>query len=496
MTVKSWTAGLAVVGAVILLLETSSGMSAAPATATQPQPRPVVHDNGTDAASVGPGVFAAADRNTDGAVTRAEFKTTLAEWFSAADRNRAGSVSEADLLATVRFPQPRLPIDRHLQAALAALPDRPAAVPRRPRRVLVLNKVGGFVHSPIPLVTRMIEEFGKRTNAWSATATFDPADINEQNLKQYDAIFLNNTTGNFLDDRADPAATAARKKALLDFVRGGKGIAGIHGAADAYHARPAAPGSTAPVPAAGSAPSRYVVALAAQMLAQGERDNDQRLSRQELDDLADAWFDKVDPGKAGSVRQEDFIERLTPIANPPQPPAASPAPAQAAGGRGGAGRAAGAQQDTRVGTWPDFNRMIGGFFKYHWSNQAITVKVDDPKSPLNAMFKGQPHEFFGEIYVFAMDTWSRSNLHVVASVDYSKMSDADKAKEPFPRSDQDYGLVWTRREGQGRVFYWAYGNEERTFYMKPFNEQMFAGLQYALGDLEADDRPSGGRGTK
>ena len=55
------------------------------------------------------------------------------------------------------------------------------------------------------------------------------------NLKQYDAIFLASTTGDFLDDPKDAAATAARRKALLAFVRGGKGLAGIHAASDSYH---------------------------------------------------------------------------------------------------------------------------------------------------------------------------------------------------------------------------------------------------------------------
>ena len=44
-----------------------------------------------------------------------------------------------------------------------------------------------------------IEEIGRKTGAWSATSTYDPADINEANLKQYDAIFLASTTGEFLD---------------------------------------------------------------------------------------------------------------------------------------------------------------------------------------------------------------------------------------------------------------------------------------------------------
>jgi uncharacterized protein len=158
------------------------------------------------------------------------------------------------------------------------------------------------------------------------------------------------------------------------------------------------------------------------------------------------------------------------------------------GGEGGRGANPG--RDTQMGTWPDFNKMIGGFFKFHFGDQLITLKVDDPASPLTSMFKGQPFQFSGEIYTFAMDTWSRENMHVLTSIDYAKMSDADKAKENFPRSDHDYGLTWIRKDGNGRVFYFAFGNEERVFFVKPLNEQLLAGLQYALGDLQADDSPS------
>src|ERR1700675_4882612 len=38
----------------------------------------------------------------------------------------------------------------------------------------------------------------------------------------------------FLDD-PDPSVTAARRAAFLNFVRGGKGVAGIHAATDSYH---------------------------------------------------------------------------------------------------------------------------------------------------------------------------------------------------------------------------------------------------------------------
>ena len=115
----------------------------------------------------------------------------------------------------------------------------------------MLAKAAGFVHSSIPLAARTIEALGQKTGAWNTVITYDAADITEQNLQRYDAIFLASTTGLFLDDPADAAATAARRKALLDFVRGGKGIAGIHAATDSYHGT--APGA-APAAAAGGRP--------------------------------------------------------------------------------------------------------------------------------------------------------------------------------------------------------------------------------------------------
>jgi type 1 glutamine amidotransferase len=87
-------------------------------------------------------------------------------------------------------------------------------------------------------------------------------------------------------------------------------------------------------------------------------------------------------------------------------------------------------------------------------------------------------------------SWSRSNVHVLTSIDYDKMSAEDKAQESNARADHDYGLSWIRREGQGRVFYEAHGHSERIYAMRPMLEHILAGVQYAIGDLKADDSPS------
>ena len=44
------------------------------------------------------------------------------------------------------------------------------------------------------------------------TITYDAAAITHENLKQYDAVFLASTTGEFLDDPNDKAVSELRKR--------------------------------------------------------------------------------------------------------------------------------------------------------------------------------------------------------------------------------------------------------------------------------------------
>jgi type 1 glutamine amidotransferase len=439
-------------------------------------------------------LFTLVDANKDGAVTRDELKGSFDKWYTDWDASKANALTIEQLFMGLSgaFPAPppgaggrgatpaqnQTPRQEDVTAMMAALPDRAPVKPKQPRRVLVLGRAQGFVHSSIPLAARTIEEIGKKTSAWSTTITYDPADINDANLKQYDAIFLASTTGAFLDDPNDAAATAARRKALLDFVRGGKGLAGIHAATDSYHqsSKPPAGGR-----GGGGAINFAIVPVLMQMMA-GDKNADGRLTREEFTGVADTWFNSMDAAKSGRVAQADFPQRFAALPPPPQP--------------GGTGRGNGQAPatdlgpDTQIGTWPEFNKMIGGFFKFHWNDgQSITVKLDEPNHPLNAPFKGMEYVIVDETYTFGRDTYSRQNLRVLTSIDYGKMSAEDKAKEQNPRPDGDYALSWIRREGKGRVFYEAHGHNEKVYAIKPLLEHITAGMQYVLGDLQADDSP-------
>lgn len=471
-----------------------------------------------------PQLFTAVDADKDGAATREEMKSAFDRWFREWDAQKAGSLSQQELAAGLgaaipapppapaqgpecggRSNNPRTPCPDDVKAMMASLPAKAPAQPKQPRKVLVLSHAAGFVHSSIPLAAKTVEEMGRKTGAWTATTTYDPADVNAENLKQYDAIFLNNTTGHFLDDPDDEKATAARRQALLDFVRGGKGLAGIHAASDSYHqsAASAARGQGGGGGRAGAGRGgagrgnmgRTMAAMpvAAQVVSQGDKNGDQRISREELAALADAWYDKLDTGKSGRVSQADFPARFAAVVPSPAPPAL---------GRTGFPIQQPATQlgpDDQRGTWPEFNKMIGGFFKFHWNDgQEITYKIDEPNHPLTAPFKKLKETLLvvDETYTFGRETYSRDNVRVLTSVDYAKMSEEDKKKEQYPRDDGDYALSWIKRDGKGRVFYMAHGHNEKVYANPTLMEHLLYGMQYALGDLPADDAPSRKSGTK
>lgn len=141
--------------------------------------------------------------------------------------------------------------------------------------------------------------------------------------------------------------------------------------------------------------------------------------------------------------------------------------------------------------WPSFGRMLGGTENggHPWMpNDAFTVKVDDPKSPLNRAFKGKGFEITEEVFQF-QEPALRERLHVLLSIDMDK-SVPKRAVLPIRQQDKDFPMSWIRTEGKGRVFYSALGHNAQIFWNAPLLAHFLAGIQYALGDLKADATPS------
>lgn len=111
----------------------------------------------------------------------------------------------------------------------AALPQKAPAVPKRPRRLLIfdLNVGYGNGHPSIPAANEAFTLMGKRTGAFETVVTRDPAIFERESLKNFDAVFLNNTVGNLFED-------PALRQNLLEFVYGGGGLMGVHGTSVAF----------------------------------------------------------------------------------------------------------------------------------------------------------------------------------------------------------------------------------------------------------------------
>src|SRR5262249_32262016 len=101
-------------------------------------------------------------------------------------------------------------------------------------------RTAGFRHPSIPVGIKAITMMGDKTGAYVAHHTEDEAFFEPKNLKNFDAVFMLNTTGNCLRPKGAPKQGVDQreeelKKSLEDYVSSGKGLCGVHAATDTYH---------------------------------------------------------------------------------------------------------------------------------------------------------------------------------------------------------------------------------------------------------------------
>ena len=226
-------------------------------------------------------------------------------------------------------------------------------------------QVGYPGHPSIPYANYVLDQYGKKTGAWEATFSNDLANFQYAKLRQYDAIFLNNTVGMLF---ADPEV----RTSIVRFLKEGGGLAGYHASTHA----------------------------------------------------------SID--------------------------------------------------------WPEFTEIIGASSGAHReATEKVTVKLDDPASPINAAFGGQEFESIDEH--FRWSNYSRARVHVLLSIDVPK-TDLNQGRgcDICTRADGDYAISWIRSYGKGRVFYSSLGHAPTAFMDSRMVGHFMAGVQFALGDLDAD----------
>ncbi len=250
----------------------------------------------------------------------------------------------------------------------AALPAKATATPQRARQLLVFTLAEGYKHASIPYAAKALELMGQKTGAFAATISDDMASFAESNLKRFDAVcFVSTTELKFADVKL--------RESLMKFVKGGKGVIGIHAASDNFY------------------------------------------------------------------------------------------------------------------NWPEAAEMMGGLFDGHpWtSNGMWAVKIDDAEHPLTAAFNGEGFALSDEIYRHKAPI-SREHLRVLVSLDLG--DEANMKVEGLRTSDIDIPISWLRNFGKGRVFYCSLGHNNSVYWNAAVLQHYLDGIQFALGDLQADATPS------
>ena len=246
-----------------------------------------------------------------------------------------------------------------------ALPEQPAVVPKQPRKLLIFSLCKGYRHGVIPFASEALKRLGEKTGAYEAEISEDVSMFTMENLAAFDAIVFNNSTGTLFDD-------PQLKQNLLEFVKGGKGVVGVHAAIDCFY------------------------------------------------------------------------------------------------------------------EWPEYGELLGGYFDGHPWHEPVTLRIEDPTHPICAAFDGTSFVVKDEIYQ-VRDPYSRRALRVLVRLD---TSGTDMLKSGIHRADGDFAVSWVRSYGKGRMFYCSLGHRHGVFYNPTLLRYYLNGIQFALGDLEADATPS------
>lgn len=120
-----------------------------------------------------------------------------------------------------------------------------------------------------------------------------------------------------------------------------------------------------------------------------------------------------------------------------------------------------------------YGEMIGGRFDGHPWHEEVSVRVEDRRHPATWNL-GPSFAITDEIYQFK--EWNRDDVRVLLSLDPGSV-DASKGK----RKDGDYAIAWTRRFGDGRVFYTALGHRPEVWADPRFLDHLVGGISWTIG---------------
>ena len=169
--------------------------------------------------------------------------------------------------------------------------------------------------------------------------------------------------------------------------------------------------------------------------------------------------------------------------------------------------------------WPEYGKLIGGYFDGHPWHQKIKVVVEDKSHPATKHL-GDSFEIDDEIYQFRTP-YDRKRLHILLSMDRAVdrprlsvegkevkltvqggkptlvVDGAEKPAVGFSyegprgnRKDGDNALAWVQEYGKGRTFYTALGHRPEVWKDERFQKHLLGGLRFILRLEDGETTPS------
>jgi type 1 glutamine amidotransferase len=124
--------------------------------------------------------------------------------------------------------------------------------------------------------------------------------------------------------------------------------------------------------------------------------------------------------------------------------------------------------------WPDYRKLIGGYFNEHPWHQKVTVEVADPGNPLVG-FLAPSFAISDEIY--QIRDFDAPASRVLLRLDPKSV---DLGANNVHRQDYGWPLAWTRSFGRGRVFYTALGHEEAVWRDPRYQQMLTNAISWTM----------------
>jgi type 1 glutamine amidotransferase len=135
-------------------------------------------------------------------------------------------------------------------------------------------------------------------------------------------------------------------------------------------------------------------------------------------------------------------------------------------------------------SWPEYGKMIGGYFDGHpWGEFDAPLVVEDGGFPGMGHLPGR---FLLKDEIYQIKDFSRDNVRVVLRLDAKKL---DLSRKGVHRKDGDFAVIWARNYGKGRVLYNGLGHRQEVWDRPEIQRMWLEMVQWSMGMIPADATP-------